>query len=477
MGTLSKTLLAVSTAGLSCCILGGCIYVTPVPQQQEYVSRDPAPISVVDNTPPAPVQPVVAYQPPPTEVVVLYQDDLSPYGRWIMHPHYGRVWLPTNPGNGWQPYTVGHWVYTSDGNCVWVSDGSEAQWGPTVYHYGQWALTPDWGWVWVPGTVWAPAWVAWRDGDGYCGWAPLPPECADRDVITFRQVDDYCPPERYVYVSEADVTVVNVNQHLVRNNVTVINNTRNITNITVVNNRVQNTGVPIGNVEERSGRAVDRVQLANASTPAQARDLAKSGQPVRYSTPQIQRLQERQPAPVHAASAAQVQASQQRQAQLNNELDHQQQTNHTIQQKLNNQTGENKNLQLQDQAARQQQTELDQQIKQQKQEDAGKQTELKKAENTGKALDRDTRAEADRQAKQQQAQAARQAEAEKKRADAQAAEESKRQAAADREEKEAAEKQAERDRQKAADAEKNNPHPGKQSPDKPKPEKPIQPPQ
>jgi hypothetical protein len=27
----------------------------------------------------------------------------------------------------------------------------------------------------VPGYDWAPAWVCWRQADGYCGWAPLPP--------------------------------------------------------------------------------------------------------------------------------------------------------------------------------------------------------------------------------------------------------------------------------------------------------------
>ena len=27
----------------------------------------------------------------------------------------------------------------------------------------------------MPGTVWGPGWVAWRTGDAYVGWAPLPP--------------------------------------------------------------------------------------------------------------------------------------------------------------------------------------------------------------------------------------------------------------------------------------------------------------
>ena len=36
-------------------------------------------------------------------------------------------------------------------------------------------LGPLVGWLWVPGTDWGPAWVSWQHGDGYVGWAPLPP--------------------------------------------------------------------------------------------------------------------------------------------------------------------------------------------------------------------------------------------------------------------------------------------------------------
>ena len=43
-----------------------------------------------------------------------------------------------------------------------------------VWAQGYWAWDGR-GWVWVPGTVWAPAWVSWRYGGGYVGWAPLPP--------------------------------------------------------------------------------------------------------------------------------------------------------------------------------------------------------------------------------------------------------------------------------------------------------------
>ena len=56
------------------------------------------------------------------------------------------------------------------------SDDVEANWGWVVYHYGRWAFEPGIGWFWVPGEEWAPAWVNWRYGDEYVGWAPLPPD-------------------------------------------------------------------------------------------------------------------------------------------------------------------------------------------------------------------------------------------------------------------------------------------------------------
>ena len=73
-------------------------------------------------------------------------------------------------------YAYGRWVYTDDWGWYWVSDDVEANWGWVVYHYGRWAFERGFGWFWVPGDEWAPAWVNWRYGDDYVGWAPLPPD-------------------------------------------------------------------------------------------------------------------------------------------------------------------------------------------------------------------------------------------------------------------------------------------------------------
>lgn len=114
-----------------------------------------------------------ASPPPPQAEVSLevFDDALAVYGEWTVVPRHGRVWRPMFVAAGWQPYRHGEWVWTADG-WFWLTD---EPWGWATYHYGRWAYEPALGWVWVPGLVWAPAWVAWRVGDDFVGWAPLYP--------------------------------------------------------------------------------------------------------------------------------------------------------------------------------------------------------------------------------------------------------------------------------------------------------------
>ena len=95
---------------------------------------------------------------------------LAPYGGWVRVQGPGWVWYPYSVPAAWRPYSYGRWVYTDYG-WTWASDES---FGWAVYHYGRWYADPDYGWVWAPGTEWGPAWVAWHEGGGYVGWAPLP---------------------------------------------------------------------------------------------------------------------------------------------------------------------------------------------------------------------------------------------------------------------------------------------------------------
>jgi hypothetical protein len=130
-----------------------------------------------------------------------FDETLSPYGQWVdtgTGPNDGRAWRPDPSvvGDDFQPYaTGGHWVY-SDYGWNWESDYG---WGWAPFHYGRWALTPSWGWVWYPGTVWAPAWVDWRFGGGYVGWAPLPPVGFAVVVQPWRPYWCFVPSNVFIY--------------------------------------------------------------------------------------------------------------------------------------------------------------------------------------------------------------------------------------------------------------------------------------
>ena len=137
----------------------------------------PVPAPVTATYAPVPVAPTVPMAPavPTAQAASLdsFRAQLAPYGTWIDVPGYGLCWRPavaaTDPY--WRPYCdQGHWVYTADG-WFWQSD---YPWGDVAFHYGRWCRD-SLGWVWVPGYDWAPAWVCWRQAEGYCGWAPLPP--------------------------------------------------------------------------------------------------------------------------------------------------------------------------------------------------------------------------------------------------------------------------------------------------------------
>jgi uncharacterized protein DUF6600 len=105
-----------------------------------------------------------------------FAPELSPYGRWVDDPYYGRVWVPSRGvvGSDFRPYVSGgHWELTPNDEWLWASD---YPFGWVTFHYGRWAWMSTGAWGWVPGYTYAPAWVNFRVGaNGYVGWGPAPP--------------------------------------------------------------------------------------------------------------------------------------------------------------------------------------------------------------------------------------------------------------------------------------------------------------
>ncbi|MEO6285228.1 MAG: DUF6600 domain-containing protein [Dyadobacter sp.] len=123
-----------------------------------------------------------------------FYNDLAPYGRWVRNPQFGSVWIP-DVANGFQPYsTNGYWEVTEYGN-TWVSD---YDWGWAPFHYGRWSYDDYNGWFWVPDYEWGPAWVNWRSGGGYYGWAPLGPGVNINVSINIPSFWWVFVPQRYI---------------------------------------------------------------------------------------------------------------------------------------------------------------------------------------------------------------------------------------------------------------------------------------
>lgn len=246
------------------------IYVAPPPQ--EYVAPQPPP-------------PVFAVTPAvlPEAVVEIhvesdFYEPLQPYGNWVVIPGFGRCWVPAGVDSSWRPYTEGHWQRT-DAGWYWVSD---ERWGWATYHYGRWHYDNSFGWVWIPQTQWAPAWVAWRDGGGYTGWAPLPPEARIGDNGTFQS--DNVDPHTFVFVEQKRMLEPQHHQNVIVNNTTIINNTINITKVVVLNKIVINEGPRPESVAQVTGRQIDVLSASNLRTHQEAPAVAASRSHVPVST-------------------------------------------------------------------------------------------------------------------------------------------------------------------------------------------------
>ena len=190
-------------------------------------------------------------------------------GSWIEVADYGYCWQPDLAvGNStWRPYSDGYWAYTDLG-WTWVS---YEDFGWATYHYGRWALLSDYGWVWVPGRdadlEWGPAWVSWRTGGEYIGWAPLPPETMTvvegRPLTGHLDVEFNIGPAYYNFVDVRYIGEPVLRERIIptTQNITYVQQTVNVTNITYKNQTIYNYGPDINVVNRVSTRPVQRLRL------------------------------------------------------------------------------------------------------------------------------------------------------------------------------------------------------------------------
>jgi len=189
----------------------------------------------------------------------VFENELSPYGRWIDYPTYGHVWIANEPN--FQPYnTGGHWAYTTYG-WTWVSDYS---WGWAPFHYGRWAYASN-SWMWVPGYQWAPAWVGWRTGGDYYGWAPLSPGINIGIGFGYGGI----PANNWYFCNRRYISSPYIGRYCVNrsHNSTIIRNTTIINRTNIYRNNRYATGPDRREVERISGHRITPARISNASRP------------------------------------------------------------------------------------------------------------------------------------------------------------------------------------------------------------------
>jgi len=247
-----------------------------LPPVQEWVSTEDLPQEPTRQ----PMQPVTRTT--ATDVGVdagadyaMFYEKLEPHGTWIDTPQYGAIWQPAPRYTpvGWQPYTRGSWTY-ADVGWTWVS---AEPFGWATYHYGRWSNVSNRGWCWIPGNQWAPAWVSWRTGSDYVGWAPLPAQTRFRgNRISVQFGNDFdSGPGNYCFVPSRFFGSSSVYRHVVPNvqNTVIIADTVNVTNLVRADYIVINQGPDyttlnrVATTPIRTARIVRNQQVPPGNTP------------------------------------------------------------------------------------------------------------------------------------------------------------------------------------------------------------------
>ena len=194
----------------------------------------------------------------------IFYSSMSAYGDWIAVGPAVYAWRPLRVVHGWRPYTVGRWAWT-DAGWYWSSD---EPWGWAAYHYGRWYYDDFYGWLWIPGYDWAPAWVEWRYGGGYFGWAPLSPYAVFSVHFGIHYTTRWVTPHYYwSFVDCGYVTSSNVNRYVYRteSNRRYIGRTRGAGSVRSDGDRIVTRGPAREYVERRGHLRVEKAAIVDVA--------------------------------------------------------------------------------------------------------------------------------------------------------------------------------------------------------------------
>jgi len=200
-------------------------------------------------------------------------NDLNTYGDWVYLSPYGEVWQPFVV-SGWMPFENGHWVYSNDA-WTWIS---YEPFGWIVCHYGYWYDDPFYGWIWIPSNgPWSPARVEWMDYGDFIGWAPLPPPGVD-----FGEPWESPDMGYWNVVRKQDFNGDNIRDYRIENPL------RN----EMGGRGVLNTPPEKREIEQATGRRVERVTIPRERVQILPREIEKLNLPLAESSKVEQRARE-----------------------------------------------------------------------------------------------------------------------------------------------------------------------------------------
>jgi hypothetical protein len=156
------------------------------------------------------------------------------------------------------PYNNGQWLNTDDGWYFKANNPPE----DLTCHYGRWAQDPNLGWVWLPGKVWSPAWVEWRENPEYVAWAPVPPGTyIENNTVNVTTLNE----NRFTIVEKKHFIEPSVYkyryQYVENKNKIMIKEMTKTDGVTIKNRTVIDKGPDVASIEKASGKKVEKVKI------------------------------------------------------------------------------------------------------------------------------------------------------------------------------------------------------------------------
>lgn len=181
------------------------------------------------------------------------------------------------------PYSNGQWIYTSYG---WYFKAPTAH-EEIIHHYGRWVHSPAMGWIWVPGRVWAPSWVEWREDDNNIAWTPVPPSVY---LVAGEVPEIPVYEENYVIVEKKYFVEPVIYKHIYTDRV-IIKNMKRPKGVVVVNNIIINQGPAILEIEKVRGNNINVVKVHKVNN---IKEIQFTGSDISVFTPRFRKVKSRE---------------------------------------------------------------------------------------------------------------------------------------------------------------------------------------